>query len=154
MPVPIRPVSSSPRENKPSVDYSFLANFVSEPKTKKVVTASNRDAQLLFDIWRKAEKDSSNYTFKIKPEIATMRDIMRLKTMGFVDGTSDKVTFTDRGKTVISTMVMGESSNFETRRQQKTYTEILASMSKKGKNGYRIPKYASSTSNNLDLRNI
>lgn len=153
MPVPIMPIPDKQRDDRSTaMDYSFLAHFSPEKQSKKTVTASNRDAKLLFDIWCKAEKDGTNDTFKIIPEIATMRDIMRLKTMGFVKGTSDRVTFTDRGKIVISTMVMAEGSRFEKRRQEKTYTEILASMSKRGKKGYRIPKFAASTSNNLDLR--
>ena len=56
---------------------------------------------------------------------------------------------TKRGKTIITTMALGEPNKFETSKQQKSYTEILASMDKRGKKGYRTPKYAASNSLNL-----
>lgn len=153
MPVPIKPIQNKLDNSDKScyMDYSFLANHTPKNNKKKIVQASNRDAQLVFDIWTQAKKSNKD-TFKIDPEIATMRDIMRLKALGFVKGSSDEVTLTDRGKTIISTIVMAEPSRFDKNSQNKPYTEILASMSKKGKDGYRIPRYSSCTSNNIDLR--
>ncbi|MFW5879493.1 MAG: hypothetical protein ACOCUV_01580 [bacterium] len=158
MPVPINsisdiPISNGSPEKSYQVDYSFLAINLPKKSDKKIVQASNRDADLLFEIWNMAEKSDSKDTFKINPSMATMRDVMRLKTLGLVKGSSNNVTFTERGKAVVSAMVMGETSSFEKNSKKKSYSEILASMDKRGKHGYRAPKYASCTSNNIDLRN-
>ena len=72
--------------------------------------------------------------------------------MGFLTGGVDEVKLTRSGKIVITTMALGEVNSFAKAKQQKSYTEILASMDKRGKKGYRIPKYAANTSNNLKLK--
>ena len=59
---------------------------------------------------------------------------------------------------VITTMSLGEQSQFEKKRQNKSYTEILASMDKRGKKGYRSaskdPKFSTNNSNRLDLTKL
>jgi len=71
--------------------------------------------------------------------------------MGLLTGGADTVKVTSRAKRVITVMALGEVNHFETTRQDKPYNEILAGLSKKNKPGYRIPKYAASSSNNLRL---
>ena len=149
MPVPIGRVPDNDRNPKNvGFDYSILFN--NPPMEKKTVTASNKDASLLLEIWSKGERTETD-GIKLNSNInATSRDIMRLKTMGFIMGDSNEITFTKRGKIVITTMTLGEESEFDKKRQAKPYSEILANMTK-GK-GYRIPKYASNNNNRLNLK--
>jgi len=157
MPVPIKPVQDNSIGYSSPVDYSFLADY-SQPTTQKkskFVSASNKDAELLFEIWDKGEhQEGSNTDTFILDETISSRDILRLKTYGFLTGGIDKVQFTIKGKTVITTMVLSEPNRFEIKKQNKSYRDILAGMNKIGKPGYRIPKYAANTSNNMDLRGI
>jgi len=148
MPVPIGRVPDNSKEAKNTGDYSFLFN---QPLEKKTTTASNKDASMLLEIWSKGERVGSSDGIKINSGInVTSRDIMRLKTMGLIAGDTNEITFTKRGKIVITTMTLGEESEFEKKRQDKPYSEILASM-KKG-SGYRIPKFASNNTNRLNLK--
>ena len=147
MPVPIRPLPD--RADTSGIDYSFL---LQQPQQqKKTVTASNKDASMLFKIWANCDKIGVD-SVQINPELdISSRDIMRLKTMGFLTGGVDQVKFTKKGKMVITTMALGEQSKFEKDCHEKPYTEILASMSKRGKKGFRTPKYASDNTNRLRL---
>ena len=115
MPIPIKPIPDPQREDKNQADYSFLMNLApatASPK-KKTVQASNRDASLLFQIWASGEK-SNDDTIKISQKLGiTSREIMRLKTMGFLTGSSEEVKFTGKGKVVITTMALGETNKFE-----------------------------------------
>jgi len=153
MPIPIRPIPDQTRDDKNSsgVDYSFLSNyFTSKPQNKKIVTASNKDASMLFEIWRKGEKSEGN-SIKVADCKIDNQEILRLKTMGLITGGADTIRITERGKRVITVMALGEVNRFEKSKQDKPYNEILAGLSKKDKPGYRIPKFAASSSNNLRL---
>lgn len=138
MPVPISRIPDNKKDSLSSIDYSFLLTM---PEPKKTVLASNKDADLLFEIW--SGGGSTN---------VAQKDVMRLKAMGFILTNNDgKVEFTKKGKVVITTMALGEESSFEKNSSPKKYTEILASMDKKNKTGYRIPKFATNNNNNLRL---
>lgn len=139
MSIPIKP---NDENNKYSamdfkVDYSFLAKSLPEKSSKKIVTASDSDAKTLMEIWEKAEKDGAYFKISSKIDVS-YRDIMRLKTNGLLTGTNDRVQLTERAKQVIKTMVLGENNAFLKSQKQKSYTEIMASMDKRGKKGYRI----------------
>jgi len=150
MPVPIMPVKNVERGNT-GIDYSILFN---QPVNRTVI-ASNSDASLLFELWDKGEKGSKPDAVKVSADAKiTSEDIRRLKGMGLIVGDSKEVQFTKKGKMVITTMSLGEGSKFEKVKQKKSYTEILASMSKRNKKGYRIPRFATNTANNLDIRGI
>lgn len=150
MPIPIMPVKNMEKNNS-GIDYSILFN---QP-VKKTVTASNDDAALLFELWEKGERGKKQDVIKVNlSEKVTSKDILRLKTMGFITGNQNEIEFTKKGKMVITTMSLGEGSKFEKNKMPKSYTEILASMNKRNKKGYRIPKFAANTSNNLDIRGI
>jgi hypothetical protein len=101
-------------------------------------------------IWLNADKSDNKYRITSNVELSS-REIMRLKTHGFVTGNSDQVEFTDRGKKVITVMALGEGNHFQENRKEKSYIEILASMDKRGKQGYRTPKFAANNSNNLRI---
>lgn len=148
MPVPIRLIPDD-GSSKSGIDYSFLLQNP-QPK-KKTVTASNKDASLLFKLWSTGEKIEEDVV-KVNSEIdISSEDIMRLKTMGFLTGGTDEVKFTRKGKIVITTMVLSEESNFNKNKQEKPYTEILANMSKRGKKGYRAAQFAADNTNHLRL---
>jgi len=150
MPVPIKYIRDEKSENI-GIDYSFLLN-VPVSTNKKTVVANNQDASLLFEIWKNGERNSETDSIKIN-NIAS-KDLLRLKTMGFITGTLSEVKFTRKGKIIITTMALGETSQFENKRQEKKYTEILASMDKRNKPGYRTPKFAANNSNLLNLKKI
>jgi hypothetical protein len=154
MPLPIAPIgpgNGHPQENNMFVDYSFLAQKVIQTEKKKV-TASNKDADLLMKIWLEAESKGGKFTVSSDLGLNS-RDIMRLKTYGLIAGDSNELEITARGKKVITVMALGEGNKFEKGRKEKNYLEIMASMDKKGKDGYRIPKFCSNTSNNLNVNN-
>jgi len=154
MPIPIRAIPDHTIEDKNNsgVDYSFLTNyFTAKPSNKKIVTASNQDASLLFEIWRKGEKAKNGDSIKVADCKINNQEILRLKTMGLITGGADTIKITERGKRVITVMALGEVNKFEKSKQNKPYNEILAGLSKKDKPGYRIPKFAASSSNNLRL---
>ena len=155
MPIPIHYIADRDVPKKMTIDYSFL---FTQPPSKMKVTASDKDAQLLFDLWSKGEK-SAHDSIKINSNLIASRDLIRLKTMGFISGGKDEVQFTRKGKHIITTMSLAEPNAFEKVKSNKSYTEILASMDKRGKKGYRIaeskvPKFNINTGNNLNLKNI
>lgn len=148
-------IPDSKKDPNTAIDYSFLFN--NPIPQKKTVVASNKDASLLFELWASGEKVDD--TIRIKPsKNITSKDILRLKTLGFLIGDLNTVKFTRKGKLVITTMALGETSQFEKNKESKTYTEILASMNKRGKKGFRMarkePKFSVNNSNSLDLNKI
>jgi len=152
MPVPINRIYDSGKEIPGlTMDYSFLMN--APVLNKKTVIASNKDADLLFEIWTKGERKDQSDIISLNESLGVnKKDIMRLKTMGFISTSGDgKVEFTKKGKIVITTMALGEVSTFEKNIEPKKYTDILAGMNKRNKPGYRIPKFATNNNNNLRL---
>lgn len=160
MPVPIKTITDNPSEqqNNTHMDYSFLFNQQPD-NSKKKVTASNRDAKMLYDIWSNCKKCGANDIFQIDVNKFSQRDIMRLKVMGFITKKDDdKVAFTSMGKRVVTTMSLGEQNAFLKTRKNKKYTEILASMDKKGKKGFRsasdVSVFSTNNNNKINLKNI
>lgn len=158
MPVPINYINDVGirEQGHYFMDYSVLLPDGQEaaPTTeaKKKVTASNKDANLLYNLWTKAQKAGTK-SFDAG-SIMSSRDFMRLKTMGYVVGSQQEATISEKGRNVICVMALSEPNNFEKSRERKPYTQILAETSKQGKSGYRIassPKYSSDSSNNLRL---
>jgi len=146
MPVPINPAGRSVYDKRDSViDISFLATYLPEiekESSKEIITASDNDAGVLMKIWLKADQIGKD-TFKITPELEiTSSDVMRLKTKGLLTGKIDEVKMTPKGKVVVSTMALAENNKFLGEKKQKSYSDILASNDKRGKTGYRIPKFA------------
>ena len=150
------PIPDNSREEKNQTDYSFLLNLSPSSAPKKMqAQASNRDASLLFEIWASSSSGNKEDIIVVSEDMGiSSREIMRLKTMGFLTGTSKEVKFTNRGKAVITTMALGETNKFMSKKQEKSYTEILASMSKRGKPGFRSAQYSINNENSLNLKNI
>lgn len=150
MPIPIKPIKDE-SENGDFLDYSFLSNQISNQSNKLKTVASSKDAEILMKIWLEAE--NSNDGFKLTENLGLdTKDVSRLKSFGLLSGSSSEVKFTERAKKIITVMALGEGNKLEKGRIDKSYIEILASMDKKGKKGYRIPKFASSSSNNLRVK--
>ncbi|MFA5312534.1 MAG: hypothetical protein WC375_04325 [Methanomassiliicoccales archaeon] len=151
MPVPIKGKYAGQSESPFALDYSILLNQITEKSpTSRMVTASNEDASLIMDLWMTGERIDDK-TIKTKISLSG-RDIARLKSNGFITTvTADTIKLTNKGAGVITTMVLSEPNRFAKNKKKKNYNEILASMSKKNKNGYRMPRYAASSSNNLRL---
>lgn len=168
MPVPIRCLpdyfKGQGEDSRPPIDYSFLFDNIQNPSSKRTVVASNQDATTIYEIWLNGDK-TGEYKYKITNVIdnrtVSSKDIVRLKTRGFITGSSDEIEFTSKGKSIITTMSLGEHNKFLKDKKSKSYSEILASMNKRGKKGYRMastgegsPKFLADNSNSLDLRNI
>jgi len=166
MPVPIRCLpyyfTNQGGEKKPSIDYSFLFDQMQIPSSKRSVVASNHDASILYEIWLNGDK-IGEHKYRISGVVAsktvTSRDVMSLKARGFVTGGLEEIELTQKGRSIITTMSLGESNAFLKGKKEKNYSEILASMNKRGKKGYRIastgqgsPKYRADNSNSIDLR--
>ena len=155
MPVPIMRVPDKQKDYNTSIDYSFLLN--NPVPQKKTVVASNQDASMLFELWENGEKVDDTIKINPSPNV-TAKDILRLKTLGFLVGDLSAVKFTRKGKIVITTMALGEKSQFEKNREPKKYTEILASMNKRGKKGFRTAsdqsKFSIDNSNKLNLNKL
>ena len=145
MPVPIQRihevVDKTAGDGNFYIDYSILINNFPK-ESKKIVTASDEDAELLIKLWATSDKVSDN-VYKIKNSKVTNDDILRLKSHGFLTGGTEEIKFTGKAKAVITTMALGESNALQKNVKKKHYTEIIASMSLKGKSGYRVPKIAS-----------
>jgi hypothetical protein len=153
MPLPIGLVGEkSVKPEHTMLDISFLASYAPTivEADKGSTTYADKDADDLMKIWLHAEK-VDNETFIVNEGTKLdNKDILRLKARGLISGGSDKIKFTTKAKNVIKTMALGESNRFLEVKKNKSYSEILASMDKRNKPGYRVPKY-SSTSYLLDL---
>ena len=127
-----------------SLDYSWLSGHMpAAPSAKKMVIASDKDAGLLMELWLESDKVATDKIKQRKESKISSGDIMRLKTRGLLDSDGDNFKLTSSGKTIIATMALGENNRFLKNQKSKSYTEIMASMDKRGKNGYRVPKFAS-----------
>jgi hypothetical protein len=152
MPLPIQKVyDTASGDPKLYLDYSLLLHSVPKSNTR-IVTASDEDADILIRLWTTADKASDD-VYRLKNSKITQDDILRLKSHGFLTGSSDEVKFTGKAKAVITTMALGESNALQKNVKKKHYTEIIASMSLKGKSGYRIPKVAANY-NLINLKDI
>jgi hypothetical protein len=146
MPIPIRLVNM-PENNseKPSVDYSFLYQQpIEKESSKKVITATDREAELLMKIWDSAEKTSEG-RFRLSSKDISDSDFCRLRSSGFVSGGMDCCEFTKRAKQIVKVMTLGESNSFLKKRIDKSYNEILAQNKTRFKKGYRISKTSQSS---------
>lgn len=155
MPVPIGLVGggiSQQPSNNGLLDASFLVHNIPAEDDGINVVASNKNADDLMKIWLNAKR-IGNDTLELKGLDIDNRDLIRLKARGLITGGMDTVKLTQKGKSVVSTMSLGESNAFLKKKKNKSYTEILASMDKRNKKGYRIPKFAA-TNNLINLKDI
>lgn len=144
MPLPISRINDSNNDKPESnqfLDISFLANeMVNNVKQagRGFVTLSDGDATNIMNIWLHAEKVDKD-TYNIGSNLGIDNSsLIRLKARGLLKGDTKRVSFTNRAKEVVKTMTLGESNAFLKDKKQKSYTEILASMDKRGKKGYRM----------------
>ena len=142
MPIPIGLVSGQPEkpENNSFLDASFLMNYMPTKEAGLPTKLADKDAADLMKIWLSAKK-IDNETFEVKNVDLDNNTLIRLKSRGLISGGTEKIKFTSKAKTVISTMALGENNDFLKNKKEKSYTEILASMDKRGKKGYRIAMF-------------
>jgi hypothetical protein len=139
MPIPIQPVNSKDSVPQENVDYSFLKQYIPDVNltTAGFNIVSNKDAENLMKIWLQGDK-KENFEFDLQNNIIASTDLSRLKINGLVQSSGSKCKITDKGRKVITTMTLSESNQFLRVKKEKKYTEIMASMNKRGKKGYRI----------------
>jgi len=147
MPVPIQRIHENTDKTSSDsnffIDYSLLVHDMPK-ESKRVVTASDEDAELLVRFWTTADKVSEE-VYKVTSSKVSNDDILRLKAHGFLTGSSEEVKFTGKGKAVITTMALGENNAFTKEQKKRSYAQVVANMSLKGKKGYRIPKFAANS---------
>ena len=150
MPVPIRMIEDKAKgaEDGLIMDYSILQQSYN---SFSVGGDKNANAKVLYELWSSAERSEKTPNMLKKSEAFNKGEISMLRAAGLIEDRGDKIRITDKGQEIITVMCLSEASSFEDKRQRKSYTEILASMPKRGKPGYRIPKMAC-TQNNLNLR--
>ena len=155
MPIPIGLVNGKPEkpENNGLLDVSFLANYMPTVEASSpMVTLADKDANDIMNIWLHAKKINKD-TFVISNDMGlTNKDLIRLKSRGLISGGTEKIKFTSRAKTVVSTMTLGENNKFLEQQKTKSYSEILASMDKRGKAGFRIANVFDENSHLLNLK--
>ena len=140
MPFPIQPVNSRNKEESSSpVDYSFLLQYSPDNnlRTAGLQIVSNKDADNLMKIWLKGDK-KDKFEYNLDNNLMASTDLSRLKINGLVQSSGSQYKITEKGKKVITTMTLGEQNQFLRSKREKKYTEIMASMNKRGKKGYRI----------------
>ena len=64
---------------------------------------------------------------------------------------TEEVKLTNKAKAVITTMALGENNAFTKMQKKKSYTEIIASMDKRGKKGFRMAKVYDGKENLINL---
>ncbi|MFO8110795.1 MAG: hypothetical protein R6U17_09815, partial [Thermoplasmata archaeon] len=112
-------------ESKGLLDVSFLANYQQEGQEHKKagclsVAVSNTDADDLMEIWLHADKKGKD-TFDVSPIKMSNKKLLRLKSRGLLSGGTDQVKITPKGRTVVSTMALGENNKFLKRKQENNY---------------------------------
>lgn len=136
MPIPISPNNKSNNDKDYYLDYSVLLS----KQENKTVEASNKDAENIMRLWANCERVDENQ-YKLDKTLISSSELMKLKINGFINNNDDDVIeFTARGRNIITTMTLAESNNFLKSKQNRSYKEILASLDKRGKKGYRLTK--------------
>lgn len=141
MPIPIglvgKPKDKERYKDNLFVDYSFLFDKKNvKEASDSLFYLTDGDAKDLMKIWLKSKKVDGDF-FMLNGDLLLSDDIIRLKTRGLITGDVNRLSFTPKAKRVIKTMTLGEANKFLQNKKEKSYTEILASMDKKGKRGYR-----------------
>jgi hypothetical protein len=153
MPVPIRPIddrdrgyaakdSSYTMMDLDVLSKAFDSSGLPVKKADKFVQASDEDASVLFDLWKKSEVvkdagDASEKQYSI-PKDFSNDNIMRLKASNFITGDMSVIRFLPRAIGVIKTMVLAEENEFGRKATQKPYNLILAEMKRKFSGGPRL----------------
>ena len=132
MPIPIMPVNQQPDFDKlydknSLIDYSILNRYIEADPEKikkgKMVEASNKDAELLMNVWKNCQKKENKM---VVAESVPDSDFQNLKSRGLLAGNKSDMEITALGKKILKTMVLGESNKFLQNKKKKSYKEILA----------------------------
>jgi len=147
MPIPIMPMSA-PKGDAPiaversqyyPIDITQIRGIVRVQDQAPELKVGNSDASLLFSFWKKSKSIVQNGIESVKvPGEFPAGDVLRLKALGFICGDTDVVKFTDRGRGVIRDLALGEESQVDKNRVEKSYTEILAEKKRMASGGPRL----------------
>jgi len=141
MPLPINPSGFGSRGADEMRHAPLGINFdaleramlrVTKTAPKMQVMASDDDADILFRLWNESTENGDGYT---PPQGFSNDDLMRLKASNLICGDDRAIRFTQKGSTVIQTMVLGEENSYAKTAVKKPYSVILADI--------RSPKRAS-----------
>ena len=133
MPMPIRPTNSSDSGfiNYFPVNMELMQNeLLTNASLNKTALASDRDADVLFYIWKNSSVINNNEevekkTYRISNNVKK-EDVLKLKASGLIIGGDRDIRFTSRAANIIKTMVLGEQNSFEKQSVKKPYSIILA----------------------------
>ena len=134
MPMPIRPNSSEKNSsNYFPIDLNF-DSLLNPTPMKKQALASDGEASLLFDVWNNSVAINNascieNRVYKVSGK-TNNSDIMRLKISGLISGDVNGIKFTNKGASIIKTIVLGEQNSFSKKSVKKPYSIILAEQQK------------------------
>jgi predicted DNA-binding WGR domain protein len=150
MPTPIRLINDFDRNSGPEekkhleMDMGFLEQALErlpQKKAEKYAYASDGDAALLFDLWKRSDivHDAENAYDKhySVPSGFSNDDILRLKSASLIAG-EGTIRFLPRAVSVIKTMVLSEDNEFGKKSEKKPYSLILAEMKSKFSGGPRL----------------
>lgn len=149
MPVPIMPVNvdSLIRDERardvPPVEY-FQVDVSGLPlaieksgRSQDMLKVSNFEAGLLFRLWNDSGAGPNDEGVDI-PSTVTNNDILRLKASGLIVGDTAKFTLTQRGKDVLTTIVLGEKNMLDKSSKSKSFEQLASEQRKRVTGGPRL----------------
>jgi hypothetical protein len=133
MAIPIRPTNSSDSEfiNYFPVNMDLLQNdLFTNSSLKKTALANDKDADVLFFIWKNSSVINNADTidkkrYRVKENV-NKEDLLKLKASGLIVGDDKEIHFTNKAASIIKTMVLGEQNSFGKQSIKKPYSIILA----------------------------
>jgi len=133
MAIPIRPTNSSDSEfiNYFPVNMDLLQNdLFTNSSLKKTALANDKDADVLFFIWKNSSVINNADTidkkrYRVKENV-NKEYLLKLKASGLIVGDDKEIHFTNKAASIIKTMVLGEQNSFGKQSIKKPYSIILA----------------------------
>jgi hypothetical protein len=113
-----------------NLDLSSILSGYSSPMLK-TADANDTEAEMLFDLWSasraiKTGERVQDREYSVPSEYPSNK-LLKLRSYGLVEGSGQKVRFTDRAARVIRNFVLGEGNTFCKSSVKKPYSLILAS---------------------------
>jgi hypothetical protein len=133
MAIPIRPTNSFNSEfiNYFPINMDLLqSDLFTNSSLKKTALANDKDADILFFIWKNSSVINNADTidkkkYRVKENV-NKDDLLKLKASGLIVGNDKEIHFTNKAASIIKTMVLGEQNSFGKQSIKKPYSIILA----------------------------
>jgi len=106
-------------------------------KLHELIKVSSYEANVLFQLWKDSGAGPNDKDVKI-PSSVNNSNILRLKASGLITGDTETFTLTQRGKDVISTIVMGEKNAFDKTSEAKGFEQLVSEQKRKMSSGPRF----------------